>query len=79
VVDGDAPRERTFTLPQAVELLEASPADGGPRERLAALRPGSARDVPEVKDPIGLLTARQREIMAEIDDLATRLAHALFD
>jgi protein-tyrosine-phosphatase len=79
VVDGDAPRERTFTLPQAVELLEASSTDGSPHERLAALRPGSVLDAPEVEDPIGLPTRRQREIMAEIDDLATRLAHALLD
>jgi protein-tyrosine-phosphatase len=79
VVEGEAPRERTFTLPQAVDLLEASAEDGSPAERLAALRPGSVLNAPEVEDPIGLRTRRQREIMTGIDDLATRLAHALFD
>lgn len=79
VVEGDAPRARTFTLPQAVELLEASPTNGSPRERLAALRAGSVLEAPEVEDPIGLPTRRQRQIMAEIDDLSTRLARALFD
>jgi protein-tyrosine-phosphatase len=79
VVDGDAPRERTYTLPQVVELLEASSTNGSPRERLAALRPGSVLEAPEVEDPIGLPTRRQRAIMAVIDDLATRLARALFD
>lgn len=79
VVEGVAPRARTFTLPQAVELLEASPTNGSPRERLAALRAGSVLEAPEVEDPIGLPTRRQRQIMAEIDDLSTRLARALFD
>ena len=79
VADGCASPERTFTLPQAVALLEASPADGPPRERLAALQPENvAGPPPEVEDPIGLHTPRQREIMAEIDGLATRLARALF-
>jgi protein-tyrosine phosphatase len=78
VVEGEAPRERTFTLPQAVELLEATAEDGPPRERIAAISPESAPGAPEVEDPIGLRTRRQRAIMAEIDDLATRLARALF-
>lgn len=79
VADGGAPPERTFTLPQAVELLEASAADGSPRERLAALRPENVPGPrPEVEDPIGLPTPRQREIMVEIDELVTRLARALF-
>jgi protein-tyrosine phosphatase len=79
VVDGGAPRERTFTLPQAVELLEAAAHDGSPRERLAALRPGSVFEAPEVEDPIGLPSKRQREIMREVEGLSARLARALFD
>jgi protein-tyrosine phosphatase len=79
VVDADARRERAFTLPQAVELLEASAREGSPSERVEALQPGSMLEAPEVEDPIGLRTKRQREIMAEIEDLTTRLARALFD
>jgi protein-tyrosine phosphatase len=79
VVDGGAPRERTFTLPQAVELLEASPREGSPGERVEALRPGNVFDAPEIEDPISLGTDRQREVMAEIEDLTQRLARALFD
>jgi protein-tyrosine-phosphatase len=77
VVDAGAPRERTLTLPQAVELLEASPSAGTPRERLAALRPGSVLEAPEVEDPIGLPKRRQLEIVREVDGLARRLAAAL--
>jgi protein-tyrosine-phosphatase len=79
VVDAGAPRERTFTLPQAVGLLEASPREGSPRERVEALQVGNVFDAPEIEDPIGLRTARQREVMAEIEDLTKRLARALFD
>lgn len=79
VVDGGASREKSFTLPQAVELLESSPLEGGPAERVAALAPGSLLEAPEVEDPIGMPTKRQREIMLEIEDLASRLARALFD
>jgi protein-tyrosine-phosphatase len=78
VVDADAPRERTLTLPQAVELLEASPRDGSPRVRIDALRPGSVLEAPEVEDPIGLPKRRQEEIVNEIEGLARRLAAALF-
>jgi protein-tyrosine phosphatase len=79
VVDAGAPRGRTLTLPQAVELLEASPREGSARERVAALQPGNVLEAPQVEDPIGLPTGRQREIMAEVEDLSTRLARALFD
>jgi len=78
VVNAGAPRERTFTLPQAVELLEASTREGSASERLAALRPGNVLTAPEVEDPIGLKRPRQEEIAAEIDDLTKRLAAALF-
>ena len=78
VVDAGAPRERTLTLPQAVELLEAAPNGGSARERLAALRPGSVLDAPEIDDPIGLPKRRQLEIVREVERLATRLASALF-
>jgi protein-tyrosine-phosphatase len=78
VVDAGAPRERTLTLPQAVELLEAAPNGGSPRERIAALRPGNVLEAPEIEDPIGLPRRRQVEIVNEVEGLATRLASALF-
>ena len=46
---------------------------------MAALAPGSLLEAPEVEDPIGLPTERQREIMVEIENLTSRLARALFD
>jgi protein-tyrosine phosphatase len=79
VVDGNAARERSFTLPQAVELLESSRPEGGPGERIAALRPGSLLEAEEIEDPIGLPTRRQREIMLDIEGLTSRLARALVD
>ena len=78
VVDVGAPRERTLTLPQAVELLEASPNGGSPHERIAALRPGNVLEAPEIDDPIGLPKRRQLEIVNEVEGLARRLAAALF-
>ena len=78
VVDGGAVREHAFTLPQIVELLEETSSDGSPRERLNALRPGSVLEAPEIEDPIGLREQRQEEIADEVEDLATRLAKALF-
>ena len=78
VVDGGAARERTFTLPQVVELLEGASSDGSPRERLEALRPGNMLESPEIEDPIGLREERQEAIADEVEHLATRLADALF-
>ena len=78
VVEAGSPRERTFTLPQLVELLEAEPRSGAPRERIAALRPGSVLDAPEIEDPIGLPRSKQEAIVDEVEDLARRLARALF-
>jgi len=78
VVDGGAARERTFTLPQVVELLEGASSDGSPRERLEALRPGNMLEAPEIEDPIGLREERQEAIADEVEHLATRLADALF-
>jgi protein-tyrosine phosphatase len=78
VVDGGAARARAFTLPQIVELLEEASCDGSPRERLEALRPGNMLEAPEIEDPIGLREERQEAIADEVEDLATRLADALF-
>jgi protein-tyrosine-phosphatase len=78
VVDAGARRDRTFTLPQLVELLEAEPRDGAPRARIAALRAGNVLEAPEIEDPIGLKRAEQEAIVDEVEDLARRLARALF-
>jgi hypothetical protein len=77
-MDGGAARERAFTLPQIVELLEETAWDGSPRERVDALRPGNMLEAPEIEDPIGLREERQKAIADEVEGLATRLADALF-
>jgi protein-tyrosine phosphatase len=78
VVDAGAPRERAFTLPQLVELLEAHPGNGSPGERLARVRPGNMLDAPEILDPFGEPSAAQEAIADEVEDLSRRLAVALF-
>jgi len=85
VVDGGAAIERTFTLPELVELLGGAhdPASSA-RARIAgahAQRPPGFRDqpLPEVRDPLGLSAAEQREIAVELEALVQDLATALFD
>ena len=78
VVDGGARRERAFTLPQLVELLEAHPTSGSPDERLAAVQPGNVLEAPEIIDPYGEPGEVQEAIADEVEDLSRRLAVALF-
>lgn len=78
VVDAGAPRERAFTLPQLVELLEAQPASGSPNERLAAVSPGNVLEAPEILDPYGEPEKVQEAIADEVEGLSRRLAMALF-
>ena len=78
VIDAGAPRERAFTLPQLVELLEAQPASGSPEERLATIRPGNVLRAPEILDPYGEPGDVQEAIADEVEDLSRRLAIALF-
>lgn len=78
VVDAGAPRERAFTLPQLVELLEAGKASGPPLERLSAMRPGNVLEAPEIIDPYGEPGTVQEAIADEVEDLSRRLAVALF-
>ena len=78
VVDAGARRERAFTLPQLVELLEAHPAGGSPEERLATVRPGNLLEAPEILDPYGEPRELQEAIADEVEDLSRRLAVALF-
>jgi low molecular weight protein-tyrosine phosphatase len=78
VIEAGAPRDRTFTLPQLVELLEAAPHEGSARERLDAVRPENMLGAPEIEDPIGLPRAEQEKVLDEVEDLARRLVVALF-
>jgi protein-tyrosine-phosphatase len=87
VVDGRAPRERTFTLPELVGLLDdfavygeaARPRlvlDRAHRARATAAR--GAAGLPEIRDPAGQPDTVQREIADRIDVLVRRAAAGLF-
>jgi low molecular weight protein-tyrosine phosphatase len=83
VVDGAAPRERTFTLPELVSLLPGEPPAAGLTATtvvaLAAERRTETKVRPEsVRDPIGRPQAVVDQIVAEIDVLTRRLVLALF-
>jgi protein-tyrosine-phosphatase len=88
VVDGGAPRERVFTLPELVSLLEQDePLEGADpieRARAAVAQAGRARGsqsglrFPEVADPIGTSPRAQRRTAEELIDLSGRLVAALF-
>lgn len=88
VVDGGAQRERTFTLPELVALLEQwePPQATGAlqRARLAVAQADRARGrdsmlrVPEIADPIGTSAKAQRRTALELRDLAGRLVTELF-
>jgi protein-tyrosine-phosphatase len=88
VVDGGAERERTFTLPELVLLLEQyeppQASDPVERARLAIEQADRARGrdsallVPEIADPIGTSARAQRRTALELADLAGRLVVELF-
>jgi protein-tyrosine-phosphatase len=86
VVDAGARRERTFTVPELVTLLEheARPSHGGDRianAREAIRRADSARSGgyrPELADPLGGPTEVFRTTALQIQDLTGRLAGLLF-
>jgi protein arginine phosphatase len=85
VVDAGAAVERTFTLPELVELLRglsAPPAEA--RERIAAAhaaRPPDYRNRPlaEIRDPLGLSAPEQRAVARTVEVQVSELATALFD
>jgi protein-tyrosine-phosphatase len=85
VVDAGAAVERTFTLPELVELLHrlsAPPADA--RGRIAgahAARPPNFRKgpLPEIRDPLGLSAPEQRAVARAVEGHVSELAAALFD
>jgi protein-tyrosine phosphatase len=81
VVEADARRDRTFTLPELVELLDVSAAT--PREVVAAAhatrRGGHGPSHPaEIRDPLGGGSLLFLTVADEIDDLVTRLVRGLF-
>jgi protein-tyrosine phosphatase len=88
VVDGKARRDRVFSLPELVELLEASaPARfGDPVERARqaiadahARRSGqAATGAAELADPLGQDRSFYRNTVERVRDLSTRLAVGLF-
>jgi protein-tyrosine-phosphatase len=88
VVEGNAKRERTFTLPELVSLLEAYEPPGASdpiaRARLAIVQADRARgrnstmQIPEIADPIGTSARAQRRTASELTDLAGRLVTELF-
>jgi protein-tyrosine phosphatase len=90
VVDGLARMEKTFTLPELVELLESlqeGPSEPDPLDRAERriaqaheLRPPGfrTRPVPEVADPLGRSARDQRGTAYELQTLVERLAKLLF-
>jgi protein-tyrosine phosphatase len=86
VVDGGAPRERVFSLPELVELIEQT---GAPREIdpiararhvIAAANAHRVTGVPpaELADPLGKSARFHRDTVGRVRDLSVRLAVALF-
>jgi protein-tyrosine-phosphatase len=87
VVDARAPRDKTFTLVELVELLERvlPPAVDAPTERArdaimraAALRQGRLDPPPEIADPLGGSAATYRTTIERVRDYSERLAIGLF-
>jgi protein-tyrosine phosphatase len=91
IIDGQAPIERTFTLPELVGLLRALPesqARSAPVEQATArvqqahaLRPPGfrSRRPPEIPDPLGRPPAAQRQIANELRELVIELSRLLFN
>ena len=90
VVDAKAKIERTFTLPELLGLLRGIPGPPLPREPVErarvrirqahAARPHGFRNapLPELRDPLGLSPAEQRETARELSEQVTELADDLF-
>ena len=86
VTEGEARRERTFTVPELVTLLEeGGTATGGADlvaearravQRADDARPGGRR--PEIADPLGASPEVFRDTSLEVRALTERLAELLF-
>ena len=82
VVDAGAPVEKTFTLPELVDLLDTRA--GPPRDRIAAAHAARPKDfrnreMPEIPDPLGLSAPEQRAVARTVQEQVSELAAALFD
>jgi len=89
VVDAHAHIEQTFTLPDFVALLETLPGPPLPNDRIEralirirqahAARPAGFRNAPmeELRDPLGLTAAAQRQTALELQRLVDRLSELL--
>jgi protein-tyrosine phosphatase len=89
VVAGRAPIERTFTLPELVELLPPEPPAGGGEDPVARARTLVASAaagrldprttaVPELADPLGHSPSFFRRTAEQVDELSRRLVTQLF-
>jgi protein-tyrosine phosphatase len=87
VVDAKAPREKTFTLVEIVDLLERvlpateeEPAERARQavERAHALRQGRREQALELSDPLGGSAEVYRTTITRVRDLSERLAVRLF-
>ena len=87
VVDAKAPRDRTFTLEEIVDLLERvlPPTETDPAERAReavarahALRQGRQEAAREIADPLGGSMDVYRATLTRVRDLSERLAVRLF-
>lgn len=87
VVDGRTAKDRTFTVLELVELLEAAPTpDGESVERarkaveLAAgyRRPRAGKPLPELSDPLNQSARRQRSAVKRLHEISLALVDGLF-
>jgi len=88
VVECGAPREKTFTLLELVDLLEAAPAPDAPssveRARSAVeqanqyRRPREGRPLPELADPLGESARGQRQAVRRLHDASATIVRHLF-
>jgi protein-tyrosine-phosphatase len=81
VTEGGARRERTFTVPELVTLLEESGASDGADPRLAVQRANEARAGgrrPEIADPLGGSAEVFHSTAVEVRAQTERLAELLF-
>lgn len=88
VIDGKAARERTFTLPELVWLLERVPpvvtsdSIAGARRAIAdahRLRdPSAGAGLRQIDDPIGAPARAQQDTARQLIELSSQLALALF-
>jgi protein-tyrosine phosphatase len=83
VVEADAARERTFTLPELVGLLDLDrPPDANAiehaRSAVSSAHARRSEDVAELRDPLGRPPPEQRQLAHRLAELVDDLADGLF-